>query len=339
MFRETLKEDIPEIVDLYNVITDRGRSAADHYWEWFESPYQNKTYIILKKDGTFVGHHGVLSLDLLHKDKVIRVGKTENTIIKKEYGAMYLKSEKAMLKEYKDSYELMTTTMADEKTTKLRKMLGYKVFSDFNYYYKILDYGVLSDKFFKGSFLFPIVNAFSKITGLFSFKKKIKASYSIDSGDLADADLPAIEELFRKVRIDDLFYQDRKVDFLKYRLLKNPYRKYEAVRLFKDKQLQGIIIYSIIDKVASIEDILYRDEEALRQSVNGLYNTLIERKNVYYIDFVVLKDSYLDKVKLPGFFKKNPKKNSNFMVRFGNTGLGFDIERFYMTRLYMEGIR
>ncbi len=42
--------------------------------------------MIVKNDGGIIGHHGILTIEFNHSNKVFKVGKTENTIAKKGFG-------------------------------------------------------------------------------------------------------------------------------------------------------------------------------------------------------------------------------------------------------------
>ncbi|MCP4552059.1 MAG: hypothetical protein GY834_08500 [Bacteroidetes bacterium] len=114
MYRQTKNNcrELQSIVDIYNEISNRDRTVELHRWEWFLSPYMNKSYVIVGDKGNVIGHHGLLTITLNYGSKIYQAGKTENIIMKKGRGALYFRNEIEMNKEYGSEYDVLITTAA-----------------------------------------------------------------------------------------------------------------------------------------------------------------------------------------------------------------------------------
>ncbi len=178
MYRNTNNNvsDLTSICNIYNDITGRSRTKELHEWEWFKSPYKNKSYVILDKEEKILGHHGILSIKLNYKNSTYNTGKTENTIMIKGHGPLYFKNEMAMHKEYIDDYDILITTTAHGVTKKIREKLGYKVFGTYVTFIRIVDFKFLSQKT-RNTTLKTIINTLSPLLNIFLLKSKISKIY------------------------------------------------------------------------------------------------------------------------------------------------------------------
>lgn len=343
MYRHTInnKEDIETIVNIYNNITGRSRTVELHRWEWFESPFENKSYVIINKDGDILGHHGILSVKLNYKGKTYSTGKTENTIMKKGYGPLYFKNEMAMHNEYISNYDILITTTAHGVTKKIREKLGYKVFSNYVSYIKIVDFNALTFKI-KNKVISRSINIFAPIVNVFLFKSKTNNKLIEKIASLQYADLEEIEIFYNRLKNDLHFSQERSRVFLEYRVLNNPYNEYFLLKLYSNNKLSGYVMYSVSDKKLQIEDILFEEKYIFQELLNRLYNHTKENKLAYTISFLTLENSILDK-KPNGYLRKvhNNKGSNKFMLKNNIIDENKDelkVENFYLTKLFTEGI-
>jgi len=311
MYKKTINnnQDLQFICNIYNDITGRNRTVKLHRWEWFESPYKNKSYVVTDKDGIILGHHGVLSIKFNDHGKEFTGGKTENTIMKKGYGSLYFKNEQQMHKEYSPEYDLLITTAARGVIKKIREKLGYKVFSEYV--------------------------TFIQIVELKTLFKKLNNKYRAVNINLDLESISEVDEYYMNNKSKFKFSQTRDKDFLVYRLLNNPYIKYKILKLYNqlDKML-GYIIYYENSNSISIEDILYLSNSTKEELLKRLFNHA-KYNSKLKITLKTLKSTCLD-TPMKGFLRKESKKDDSlFMIKSKDE---IDKKSFYFTQLMNEGI-
>jgi hypothetical protein len=344
MYRTTQNnsQDLQSICNIYNEITGRKRTQQLHAWEWFASPYKNKSYVIVNKEGKILGHHGILTIKLHNQNQVYNTGKTENTIMKPGFGPLYFKNEMEMHKEYLYDYNILITTTAHGVTKKIREKLGYKVFANYVSYVKIVDFNILTFKV-KNKLFGKLLKMISPVVNLFLFKSKTNSKFTEMISDLKNTDLDEIELFYNRIK-NSLFYsQVRSKEFLEYRVLNNPYNKYFLLKLYDSQKLIGYVLYTAYENKLNIEDILFNEESVFQELLNRLYNYAKENKIAYAISFTTLEKSILDK-DVKGFIRRINNKERASQLMLKNNIINQDkntlkIENFYFTQLMMEGIR
>lgn len=342
MYRNTHNnlEDLQSICNIYNDITNRNRTPELHKWEWFSSPYKNKSYVIIDKDDNILGHHGILTIKLEYKDKEYISGKTENTIMKKGYGPLYFKNEMEMHKDYLSTYHILITTTAHGVTKKIREKLGYKVFSEYVSYVRIVDFNFLSKRI-NNKLLQKAIKYISPLFNIFIFNSYINKGYIVNNEEVTDKSLVYMVEFYKNIEKKH-FYQKRSKEFLAYRILNNPYKKYHLFTIDFNSS-KGFILYYINDNKVIIEDILYSNIDVKNDLMNLFFSYIKENKSAYLIYFITLENSVLDKP-MKNYTRRINKKNDNrsrFMIKNNiedTNKSDFKIENFYFTQLMMEGI-
>jgi len=341
MYKKTQMNDLQTICDIYNKITGRSRTTELHKWEWFTSPYENKSYVIVDKEDNILGHHGILTIKLQNNRELFTAGKTENTIMKKGYGPLYFKNEMKMHKEYIKEYDILITTTAKGVTQKIREKLGYEVFANYVLYFKIIDFRFVAEKL-ENKILKTFAYILTPFLNILVLKKRINNRYTVEYKKLQENDLVEIENLYKKVSSKIGFSQLREASFLSYRLLKNPYNEYYIQKLYLSDKLCGYIVYSIGNNMLSVEDILFTSLSEEKELFIRLFNYVKEYKIATIVKMTTLNDSFLDK-KYNYFFRKvsNKVENDKLMVKNNlptNVKQDFFIKNFYFTKLMMEGI-
>jgi len=157
-----------------------------------------------------------------------------------------------------------------------------------------------------------------------------------------DKDLEEIETFYNEIKNNYKYSQVRSEEFLKYRILNNPYNEYHMLKLYSDSQLCGYLIFNVTKGRASIEDVLFTNMEVYQELLNRLYNHIKINRFAYAITFVSLENSMLDR-KVKGFFRRVNKNEGvdKFMLKNDIKDINKDdlkIENFYFTKLMMEGI-
>jgi len=342
MYRNTQDnlQDLQSICNIYNETTGRKRTPALHKWEWFSSPYENKSYVIVNKNDDILGHHGILTIKLEYKNNEYIAGKTENTIMKKGYGPLYFKNEKEMHKEYLPDYDILITTAAHGVTKKIREKLGYRVFGEYVSYVRLVDFKFLTTRL-SNKLLQKVIEFTSPIFNLFIFKSSVDKEYILDNSKVTNEVLISIDELYKNIE-KKYFYQKRSKEFLSYRILNNPYNKFYIFKIDFNNS-KGIILYYINDNKVIIEDILYSSDDIENDLMNLFFNYIKENKLAYAIQLLTLESSVLDKP-MKNYMRRINKKDDNrsrFMIKNNIEDINksdFKIENFYFTKLMTEGV-
>jgi hypothetical protein len=343
MYRNTenKEEDILPITVIYNETTGRNRTLEQHQWEWFGSPYKNASYIITTNKNEVIGHHGILSVELDYKDQRYRMGKTENTIIKKGFGPAYPKNEMAMFKEYFPHYNVLMTTAAWGVTRRIREKLGYKYFADYVNYVALIDSSFIATRSNNNS-VKSIINFLSPVVNLFLFRKQINENYTHEFKSLDESDLCLLSELYEKVKGQFGFMQTRTFEFYKYRFLDNPYSKFFVMYLYENQEVIAAVIYSLSKDKLTIEDVLAKNPFQIQEVYNRLYNHAQTNKLAKVLIFSTLENSVLDK-RYQHFFRRTASKTSSVVMINNNiqdeNKVDLTVENFYFTSLTNEGIK
>lgn len=334
-------DDIHKIVEIYNQVTGRNRTFYQHQWEWFCSPYENFSYIIQKKDGEIIGHHGLLRVEISYQKKKYKMAKTENTVIKKGYGPLYPKNEMAIHKEYIPEFDVLMTTAAQGVTRKLREKLGYEYFADYVTHLSLINFSFILNRL-RNKFIIALLRGILPFVNLLFPNKSINKEFGHKIEPLNGVLLKKIEGLYSSVKDKYGFMQIRSADYLRYRFLDNPYTTFEVLLLYKRNDLVGVLIYSVYENKLTIEDVLFREKQQLQEMLNRICNHAKTSKLAGIVVFTTLKNSILD-MKYKHFVRRRPGKGSSVVMIKNNIKdehkEELKVKNFYFTSLTTEGVR
>jgi hypothetical protein len=342
VYRKTIDSDgeLEQIVDIYNEITGRSRTISQQRWEWFESPYENHSYVVIKKSGEIIGHHGLLSIVLHYQGQNIKVGKTENTIAKKGFGAAYVRNEMEMFREYSKEYDILITTAARGVTKKIRQKLNYVRFARMVTFISVVDFSFLASRV-KNKSLKRLIKLVAKPVNLLLGRTKHNRGISYEYKPLKELDLQMIVDFYDSIKGSIKFSQVRTVEFLKYRCLSNPYSHFQLLKMRKSGEIIGIAIYQIMDEKIVIEDVMGIESKNISMVLSGLVSHAKKEKLAEVIVFSTLENSLLDRPYQSFYRKKSKLEAPEVMINklSNNVGLdGLTVDKMYFTRLLNEGI-
>ena len=334
-------KDIQQVVDIYNQITGKNRTVSQHKWEWFCSPYKNLSYIIQKNNGEIIGHHGLLRVDISYQEKKYKMAKTENTFIKEGYGPLYPKNEMAMHKEYLPEFDVLMTTAAQGVTRRIREKLGYEYFADYVTHLSLIDFSFLLSRFRNKVIIALLRSVLPSVNLLFS-NKSVNNEFEHKVEPLNGIHLEKIEDLYSSVKHKYGFMQTRSTDYLRYRLLNNPYLTFDVLLLYKKNDLVGVLIFSVYQNKLTVEDVLFREKQQLQEMLNRLCNHARKNKLANLVVFTTLKNSILDN-KYKYFIRRRAGEGSSVVMIKNNIKDEFkkelNVKNFYFTGLTTEGVR
>lgn len=339
MIEKATEKHIAEIIKIYNNITGRNRTYDQHNWEWFKSPDKNNSYVIVNENRGVLGHHGILTVKLYKNGEVLKLGKTENTIIKKGFGALYFKHEKQMFKEYVKDYDILISTAVNGVTERIREKLGYKPFSKYVVRVRVVNI-IGIQRFIKSSTLRSLLRAVSPFLNFLIRNQSIDNSFSqIQIQAINIKHLESFENLYEKVKGKIGISQVRTLAYLKHRFLENPYKETYIFQLkVKDtNELAGAILFYIHKDTAYIEDLLFLGDDVFRNLISAFFNSLKQQKLAHLIFIRLLDGSMLSNKTWNGYLAKKQKKDT-FCVNLLAEKTNFSLDKFYFTPLLNEGI-
>lgn len=339
MFRPCSKEDFPQVVDLYNEITNRGRTLDQHGWEWLKSPFKSESFIIYSKKHDFLGHHGYLGIELFIRNEKILAAKTENTILKKGFGSIYFPNEQKIFNSIKQNYHLIFTTTATENIARIREKLGYDRIANYCLKFLILDFTIVAEKVTSQKLSRILISGLKVLNHLMAaIPIRYSKKFTYESDLLTKVDLTGYSDLSKRATNNYKIIQSRSVDYLVYRLLTNPYKKYFRIFLYDEGELKGGIIYYFSGNSVFIEDVLFETEFVFKHLLKYLAHYTRMNKTAKVIKALTLQGSILDKIKFSPYYVREPIDNGYFMVNPLVSDKKFNVKDFYFTPLFMEGI-
>jgi len=157
-------------------------------------------------------------------------------------------------------------------------------------------------------------------------------------------DLVKINSFYNELKDNFKFSQIRSEEFLRYRILINPYIDFSILKLYNSNNtLCGYIIFSINDNKVLIEDILFLDDAVKQELLNRLFNYIKSNKLAYAMSMTTLENSLLDSNYNAFLRRVNKSEGSDKLMIKNNIKEKFrddlKIENFYFTKLMMEGIQ
>lgn len=361
-------EDLSGIVSLYNLITGRSRTVSQHAWEWIENPLRKPDIWVLEDEETheIVGHHGLIPLQLVNKEKVYLAGKTENTILHPRYSGtgLYFIHEQKFFKSVKDNYDLLFTTSGHGVPGKIRKQLGYESLATYSRFFRLSNpenFHLLADYYTQKRMFNPFFKSIIKaglvasMWGLYflTFRLNVRSDLTVRI-HTGWSDSLAVE-------LDQFWYEnksfygltmDRNSSYLKWRIFDNPNIKHTLLAVYGvDGKLAGYSIFAA-DKVrlpkGVIVDIVshQRDKKVLKILVSETIK-YFKMSQISYIEFPTLKvkNDLSEAFGELGFLdwsnlKSRNKVGSSFMVYMNselkNENMNLP-EKWYYTSLFTEG--
>lgn len=133
-FRKATLADGPRINALYNAITGCGRTIEHWHWLWHEPPAGSGVSFVIEHippDGAppeIVGHHGVIRMAGWADGTTIRLGKTENTMVRQDHRERFLypRMEREMLRLYQAEFDGIFSLRGPLSALRMRTALGYR---------------------------------------------------------------------------------------------------------------------------------------------------------------------------------------------------------------------
>lgn len=142
--RPAERSDFAAIVEIYNRITRRSRTVAQHTWEWIDPPRgPGSSWVIeWEQDGrsTIIGHHGLIPIAFTFFGEELLAGKTENTFVDPAYRSkvLYFKYEKGFLEQASHRFDFLYTNWSPGSPGKIRRALGYSEVGVYGEYVRVI---------------------------------------------------------------------------------------------------------------------------------------------------------------------------------------------------------
>jgi hypothetical protein len=275
-YRKYVPGDEHAINELYYAVTGRKRSIKEFLWQWQEAPSgRGEIWLIesVESNGSvkLIGHHGIMPIVFSNGKIDIIAGKTENTMVLKEYRRkiLYPKYERIFFSDYEKRFDVLFSTMGPPDALRQRLPLGYKAQSIWENYIWFLGVGAIFSyialSFFArhkkkslriiGKTCSYIGQYFNK---LFQFKnkKKSKVSLTVLKSDEAK-DHPFFNLFWKNARCFYEITPRRNREDLQWRFWDNPYGDHTT---FIYEGSDGDSAYAIIRNLGTqtyrLEDIV-----------------------------------------------------------------------------------
>lgn len=250
---------------LYENVTGRTRSAPLFKWQWCQSPAGMGEMWLIEYKGYIIGHHGIMPFYFSYGSEDLIVGKTENTMVHKDYRRkiLYPRHEKKFLETYKNKFSALFSTTGPLAPLRQRKALGYKDRSQWiNYVWSLNSAGIVSlarKKISKKQGLFwksanKALNFGEGLLSLCTFKKEVKYITILSDEEATQSDF--FETFWKKARADYPFTPRRNKEDLAWRFWNNPYNDYMTF-VYKNSKSSGYaIIHTHDKKIYELDDIV-----------------------------------------------------------------------------------
>lgn len=237
------RSDVEEINNLYNSTFQRYRTLEQWRWEFLECPHGRSFIRVLRdRKGRIVGHWSFMPRIWVRQDRSWFTGKTENAMLVPEFRGKWVfpAFERKVSEEALGSgFDILWGTYSPAKKVHMRA--GYKDFSKIFLYPTIIPFSAGAKAIF--------ANIYCAASILIAWAiDNIKAvSCSFDDYVAACTDWHSTQDRITLKR-------DR--DFLKWRYIDNPYRKFTFYRLISRKKTLGFAVLGRKGNEASIDDAI-----------------------------------------------------------------------------------
>jgi hypothetical protein len=366
------------IVKLYNQVTGRCRTNAQHRWEWLQTPHGiGSIWIIAESEsGDIVGHHGLLPIHLDYFGKTYLLGKTENTILHPRYSGtgIYFIFERRFLQEGRSRHDLLCTTFAHGTPGKIRRKLGYKAVGRYVTYTKVIKNtylikraASLIEKEIPHGSLRLLFRGIAHLlsypaTLLFSKRGRIDKNITVEKVENIDAIAGELDRFWDRNKNVFGITINRTSTFLQWRIFDNPYVNYEFLIATKQGKAVGYAITKpspsdgdggmIVDLVCDGHDeILFNTildaavKRLIAASAQAVSFTTLDSKN--FLNGCLAKNGFLPLQKIADFIRKRitPYKRAeekallvNVINKNINPAKMYNPDHWYYTDLFHEGI-
>lgn len=289
-----LPGDEHNIVSLYNQITGRSRTLAQHGWEWLATPEgAGSIWVIYEVDcGEVVGHHGLIPIRISYFGRGFLAGKTENTLLQPKYAGtgIYFLHESRFLQKAKQRFDLLFTTMGNGTPGKIRRKLGYRPVGGYINYLKILNPSAFDH------LMNPMVEKMGTATAgricrgvlrglgrasMAFFRKRARIDERLELEVLTAADIKrraaALDAFWEQIKDRLGITVERTARYLQWRLFENPNINYDFLLATDKGQIAGYVVAQLRKNepgVGVITDLLCDPDN--RTCFNTLLNAAVE---------------------------------------------------------------
>ncbi len=379
--RKYLPGDEEQINELYKLITGRERAYHYYEWEWLKTwDGAGDIWLLFDKNGEsekLLCQYSLIPMPISVFGDVYKVGKTENCMSHPDCRGkgIYLPHEKKNFEISKKRFDIFFTTagdVANGSVSRIRKRLGYKPFDSWILHFFMINENYILKKMLKKKigqsknlflfyFLFSkticyILYLYFKVTTVKNKKKfKNQKNYKFHVDDASEANLKEIEFLWEKNKKNYGITAHRSFQYLKWRIIDNPYIKYYCLLLKENNELKGYAYFwRTNNNDLFIEDILMANKNIDYLNQILFYLVSYAKKNKYdaVVCSILLKNKILHNgLKKNGFLNNklkvylNEKFNKNerkpFLIYFPDNlkrdSRLINPENWYVTSLFNEG--
>jgi hypothetical protein len=325
--RQTEEKDYRALNDAYNKFTGRNRTIEQFLWEWVNSPCApNESWLIeYLPTQEIIGHHGVQKFSFTENGYPITVGRTENTFVDPVHikNFYYPGLEKKLLSLMSNRFKYIFTSAprrSEGAISLLRQRLGYKsagrlAWFMLNFYYKAI-LNLCRDHFPSWRILSHPLAVFLVCLQKILLMLRWPLSQKIDVITIGWGSIDEVSRFWEEQKKYYGVTVDRSTKFLTWRFVKNPYTKFQLIKISYNKKLIG---YAVLEKhnidinQQPIPVWLVHDFIVEKARVDNYYYALIGMKG-YFVSqaIIMLTISQEDSFNLA--FGRFFKRLSNFFV-------------------------
>lgn len=254
IFARDFGERAAEINDLYNRFTGRNRTFQAYRWEWQQPPSGPALIWTITEAETsrIVGHHGIVPTPLVRGNAVLPAGRTENTIIEKEFRSkiFYPGMERKALEEALGSLRILYTVNA-ALPGPLRRRLGYALVGRWTVYLPRVGpaylLGLLKrarDRLAPWCPDAALALAATVVGAIARLVAGMRRGVAAEVSEIEDVDAIGTEydAFWRNARGRYDLTVDRTLEFLRWRFRDNPHLAYRTWTLRRQGKLTAIVI-------------------------------------------------------------------------------------------------
>jgi hypothetical protein len=216
--RPTEAADAGALNELYERLTGRRRSVEQWRWEWLEVPGgPAPSWVIVERaSGKIVGHHGLVPVPLARGGRALRGARTENTMVAPEHRERfyYPAFEAQLLREVAPRFDVLYTCAGKSVQAAMRRRLGYRTAGSWE------TWTAAQGPAHRAARNAGRAAALA-LRPLAALARKAPAGWEIDEAPA----LERVESLWRLSAADFALAPLREADFLRWRLLENPYHR------------------------------------------------------------------------------------------------------------------
>jgi RimJ/RimL family protein N-acetyltransferase len=366
--------DAEKINNLYNKITGIQRSLAEYKWEWLNTwDGQGSIWLLFDKDrnenDNLIGQYSLIPTPFSVFGQKYLAGKTENCMSHPDYRGkgIYYPFEEKYFQEAKKRFQMFFTTtgnVAKGAPGAVRKKLGYIPFDWWiSYIYPVnnTEFYSLVNELLRKKFRFSIINdGLALLAKFFVFFYEMclminkvfwKDDISYKIYDSNDAPLENIEKYFEEHKERYGVTVDRKANYLKWRINKNPYVDHKYYIIYKNGLIYGYIIFYISKRngFCKIVDIFAEPKKEIFKVLINSFIRFSYKEGISILECSCLEGNIFLRsiLKKCGFIRKHfklPSKKDlppDFLIYLPESDKAkpeiLRRENWFMTALIMEG--